>query len=47
MVQFVAMKDVETQPPERIAQALLEEIPQQVTSYMKMNSITPSTLHTA
>lgn len=41
------MKDVETQPPERIAQALLKEIPQQVTSYMKINGITPSTLHTA
>lgn len=34
------MKDVLTQPPEAIAQALLEEIPGQVVSYLKQNNIT-------
>ena len=44
-MQFVAMRDVEKEPPEKIAQALLEEIPDQVTDYMKAYNITPSTLH--
>ena len=44
IVQFVAMRDVESFPPERIAQILLEEIPSQVTGYMKMAGITPSTM---
>lgn len=44
-MQFVAMQDVQFQPPEKIAQTLLEEIPGQVTSYMQAYSITPSTLH--
>lgn len=44
IVQFVAMRDVKNQPPEAIAQSLLEEIPSQVTQYMKSKGITPSTL---
>ena len=44
IVQFVAMRDVETYPPERIAQVLLEEIPNQVTSYMSSRGITPSNM---
>ena len=43
MVQFVAAREL-SQPPERIAQKLLEEIPRQVTKYMKTQNITPSTL---
>lgn len=39
------MRDVKNQPPEAIAQCLLEEIPSQVTQYMKSRNITPSTLH--
>lgn len=44
IVQFVAMRDVESYPPERIAQILLEEIPRQVTSYMSSKGITPSNI---
>ena len=44
IVQFVAMRDVESYPPERIAQILLEEIPRQVTSYMASRGITPSNI---
>ena len=36
------MQDVQFQPPEKIAQKLLEEIPGQVTSYMQAYGITPS-----
>ena len=44
-MQFVAMKDVINQPPEVIAQQLLEEVPVQVTEYMRQKGITPSTMH--
>ena len=44
IVQFVAMREVESYPPQRIAQVLLEEIPRQVTSYMTSRGITPSNI---
>ena len=43
-MQFVAMREVESYPPQRIAQVLLEEIPRQVTSYMTSRGITPSNI---
>ena len=43
-MQFVAAREIANQPPEAIAQQLLEEIPRQVTEYMKAQNITPSTL---
>ena len=44
IVQFVPMREVESYPPQRIAQILLEEIPRQVTSYMMSKGITPSNM---
>ena len=44
IVQFVSMREVESYPPQRIAQVLLEEIPRQVTSYMTSRGITPSNI---
>ena len=44
VVQFVALRDVAKMPPQAIAKELLEEIPMQVTQYLKSVGVTPEEL---
>lgn len=41
IVQFVALREVASMPPQAIAKELLEEIPAQVTQYMRSEGVTP------
>ena len=40
-MQFVALREVASLPPQAIAKELLEEIPLQVTQYMASVGVTP------